>query len=324
MAANILLTAGVVFLTVCRFAQSQSESGAWGYSPREGLEPPKWQDNFPACGRSRQSPINIDSLTVIEDTELDSVKFIDYDEYPPDHQWVVENNGHTVKISANFPCPPQLHGGSLHAKYQFMQIHFHWAHDDYKGSEHHLDGRKYPLEMHLVHRRRNRTPKEISEDAIGLAVVAVFFELGNSPNRHLTPITEALKHVEKAGTIVNLTLQDFTLKSVLPQVPDFFRYNGSLTTPPCDATVQWTVMRQPIRVSHQQLLAFRALRAPLPAGSDNNNSIPIYITDNFRPVQDLAGRTVYRYRSSDAPARLTGPSLFLLLISLTAWVAGQK
>ena len=157
-------------------------------------------------------------------------------------------------------------------------------------------------QMHIVHRRRNRSQEDISKDAIGMSVVGVFFELGNSPNHHLTPITDALKEVERAGstwalsdkknifnqtfvhpsihpshwgfvhacgwcqlqskhtrllkappisdpfimlfppltTTRNVTLKDFTLKSILPRIPDYFRYNGSLTTPPCDIVVQWS------------------------------------------------------------------------------------
>ena len=67
-------------------------------------------------------------------------------------------------------------------------------------------------------------------------------------------------------------------------------------------------------------MAFRALQAPLPAGSDSNNSVPVYITDNFRPVQDLAGRSVYRYRSAATSLNVglssSSSSLFLLLIVL--------
>ena len=40
---------------------------------------------------------------------------------------------------------------------------------------------------------------QIQADEIGLAVVAVFFELGSSPNDYLTPITDALSLIRLPG-----------------------------------------------------------------------------------------------------------------------------
>jgi carbonic anhydrase len=54
-----------------------------------------------------------------------------------------------------------------------------------------------------------------------------------------------------------------------------YRYDGSLTTPPCSEGVTWAVMTTPISLSQAQIDAFNAL-----------------IKNNNRPVQPLNGRTV--------------------------------
>ena len=54
-----------------------------------------------------------------------------------------------------------------------------------------------------------------------------------------------------------------------------YRYEGSLTTPPCSEGVKWLVMTTPIEMSPEQVAQFRAI-----------------LHGNNRPVQPLNGRTV--------------------------------
>ena len=54
-------------------------------------------------------------------------------------------------------------------------------------------------------------------------------------------------------TMVNLP----SLITLLPaNKKDFYRYNGSLTTPLCNEAVVWTVFDSPIKVSQQQVNSF--------------------------------------------------------------------
>ncbi len=39
----------------------------------------------------------------------------------------------------------------------------------------------------------------------------------------------------------------------------FYRYQGSLTTPPCSETVDWVVLSQPVQVSREQINAFERM-----------------------------------------------------------------
>ena len=82
----------------------------------------------------------------------------------PDNELVVENTGHVIEV----PLPAD-NGNTLkigNSVYTLTQYHFHAR------SEHTLNGRRYDLEVHLVH-----------QNAAGqTAVVGVFMNIGEHPN----------------------------------------------------------------------------------------------------------------------------------------------
>ena len=70
---------------------------------------------------------------------------------------------------------------------------------------------------------------------------------------------------------------EIDLGAFLPKDASLYRYEGSLTTPPCSETVRWTVMSAPITASPSQIAAFAQL-------------FPM----NARPVQPLNRRFVLK------------------------------
>lgn len=55
-----------------------------------------------------------------------------------------------------------------------------------------------------------------------------------------------------AGQAMNISSLD--VRSMLPEnLNHFFRYQGSLTTPPCYESILWTVFDTPITLSHNQV-----------------------------------------------------------------------
>lgn len=73
---------------------------------------------------------------------------------------------------------PYLTGGLLGDFYEAMAVHFHWGSSQRKGSEHLLNGRRYDLEMHIVHRNTNyQSDEEARNQTDGLAVLAVLFKV---------------------------------------------------------------------------------------------------------------------------------------------------
>lgn len=61
-----------------------------------------------------------------------------------------------------------------------------------------------------------------------------------------------------AGQSMNISSLD--VRSMLPEnLNHFFRYQGSLTTPPCYESILWTVFDTPITLSHNQVQRRRRL-----------------------------------------------------------------
>ena len=140
--------------------------------------------------------------------------------------------------------------------YQLMQFHFHAA------SEHSINGKRAPLELHLVH-----------QDAAGnLAVVGILIHSG-AFNRTLDGLFSQLpQHAEQPQTVQNVNLQ-----ALIPQDHSCYRYQGSLTTAPYTEGVKWHVFKAQLGMSPTNIHAFRQL---FPQGDS-------------REAQPIAGRRVY-------------------------------
>ena len=111
------------------------------------------------------------------------------------------------------------------------------------------------MEVHFVHRSQSGE----------LAVLGVMFKVGES-----NPALDTLWKAAGSDPPVSVSTED-----LLPQKLNYFRYDGSLTTPPCSEGVKWHVVPYPVSVSEEQLLAFQGL-------------FPV----NARPIQPKHGRVV--------------------------------
>jgi carbonic anhydrase len=222
------------------------EQPHWTYEGEEG--PEHWGEldaDYASCSTGEeQSPIDISEA---DGADLTDIAF-SYQTVSPIR---LVNNGHTLQV--NIP-----EGSSIAfdgATYPLKQFHFHTP------SEHTIDGRAEPMELHLVH----------ITDGGEIAVVGVMLAEGEE-NVALQPVFAAMPatagpEVEVDGSI--------DLAALLPTVQTTYRYSGSLTTPPCTEGVHWLVMTEPMTVSTTQIETFRAV-----------------FEMNARPVQPLDERTV--------------------------------
>jgi len=199
----------------------------WSYEGDDG--PEFWGDldeEFATCktGQS-QSPINIDNTVSAKLKPLKTfLRFPAKD---------IVHNGHTVQVS--------FKKGNVLAlddvMYQMKQVHFHAP------SENTIKGESFPLEAHFVH-----------EDAEGnLVVLAVMFKEG-AENRGLKKLWLQLPN-KKSRAAKKLKTKVFPTE-LIPSKKGYYRFNGSLTTPPCSEGVIWFVKKATMTASKSQIDAF--------------------------------------------------------------------
>lgn len=171
-----------------------------------------------------------------------------------------------------------MEGGGLGHKYVLDQMHFHW------GSEHTINGRRYPLELHMVH---HDTRFDSLSDALaaktGVAVVGVLFHVSTLANEALENILKAVELVADAAPKTANVDKILRADALLPtNTSMFFRYEGSLTTPGCAESVIWTVFTQSVSISFDQAEMFKHVK----------NSHGEEMTHNFRSLQPLNSRSL--------------------------------
>ncbi|NWV40456.1 CAH4 anhydrase, partial [Grantiella picta] len=249
-------------------------------------DPALWHKINTACSGKKQSPVNIVTRDVVYNKSLTALTFEGYD-VKGSGMWNVENNGHTVKVTLN--TSPRVGGGGLGRKYKAVEFHLHWGvpgeMQNTPGSEHSIDGEKYPMELHVVHIRDDASGvTEAKQKPDGLAVLA-FFVKADEENKNYAALLSKLENIKYKGQTAQV--DPLPLSSLLPPEEDlgrYYRYEGSLTTPDCYEGVIWTIFETPIELSQRQLSQFSELHF------DGMNSTRMM--ENFRPAQPLQGRTV--------------------------------
>lgn len=217
----------------------------WGYKGDTG--PSHWGELSPAYALAstgmQQSPIDIIQ------PKHESLPSLEINYKPANVDLVY--NGHTIEDKEKDGSTLSVDGRSFGLK----QFHFHAP------SEHTIDGKHAPMEMHLVHK---------DEDG-KVAVIGVMIQEGN----HNAAFDAVWNYLPTAENKELTYEEDFNVADMLPTDRNYFHYMGSFTTPPCTEGVFWYVLTQPVELSHAQIDKFTAI-----------------INDNNRPVQALNGRVV--------------------------------
>ncbi|KAK4807670.1 hypothetical protein QYF61_019368 [Mycteria americana] len=285
-----------------------------------------WPEGHPACGGRAQSPIDIRTQRVQPDPSLPPIRPVGY-RRPGTPAFTLANNGHTAVLALppslrlqGLPrsfAAAQLHfhwgrpgrtGGAEHlldgrrAPAEMHVVHY--------------DAERYA------------NASEAQHHAGGLAVLGVLLEVGADPHPAYDNILSHLGSVRYAGEpsarerggsagrqqgkrvaagrgnpkLLTLhpptappppgqttAVPSFSLQDLLPPRLDlYYRYNGSLTTPPCFQSVLWTLFQQPVRISLAQLEQLQGTLYATEAAEPQ----PQRLVDNFRVPQELNQRLV--------------------------------
>ncbi|XP_051902373.1 carbonic anhydrase IV c isoform X2 [Hippocampus zosterae] len=284
-------------------------AGIWCYEKQYSCDatckdPSGWSSAFPRCGGLRQSPINIVSGKAHVDAALPPLEFIGHGDRI---NVTVENKGHSAHF--HLPQSVRLSGGALQGHYRAAQFHFHWGAGGRPGSEHTVDGERFPMELHVVHvKEPYGSLSEAQHDMAGIALLAFLFEEAAEDHPHLDAVIAALGRVRHNGSTA--LMSDFRLSDMLPpsrELRGYYRYVGSMTTPGCEQAVAWTVFLKTLPVSARQLDAI-ARQCRFWTGQP--------MTDIFRPTQPLDGRVVYRSNSAGAVTPARRAAFWLVLAAL--------
>lgn len=261
-------------------------SAQWGYDAENG--PEQWFKQYPQASGHRQSPVNItpSSAKRGSDLKVSPLKW----SYVPEHTKSLVNPGYCWRVDVN-GAESMLSGGPLGNNiYKLEQFHCHWGCTDEKGSEHTVDGVSYAGELHLVHwnTTKYKTFGEAALQSDGLAVLAVFLKAG-AEHAELNKVTSLLPFVVHKGDRVTLPNGCDPAK-FLPDIPAYWTYEGSLTTPPCSESVIWIVFKTPVEVSRAQLDAMRNLNCYDVKEECPCNDVKGKVINNFRPPLPLGNR----------------------------------
>ena len=219
----------------------------WGY--QANIAPRFWHQldaDYMTCATGKvQSPINLSSRQSVGATGMPDLNVV----YRPVPLRLMQD---LQGLRGDYPLGSFIQLNNQ--RFEFTHYRFRTA------SEHHLDGFAYPMEIQFYHR-----------DGEGQHLVMSVIVQEGEDNPFLATI---LEHLPKEQDTLNL-VEDlrFNPVSFLPEDKGFYRYLGSLTTPPCTEGVIWIVFKQPIEASVRQLIRMHQIMG-----------------GNVRPIQPLNGR----------------------------------
>lgn len=236
----------------------------------------------------RQSPVNIDTHRVrgapapaIKLHYANPVELSVVDTYNPSNSTPREY----ATLRANVPPGSYVEIGK--EKYNLLQFHFHIP------AEHSFDGRRPPMELHLVHLREGAKPCDRGPDA--LLVIGAPIEIGET-SKALEPIFGKDAALPADASAPALKVADFDINALITDLARTDRYAGSLTAPAefpaCKEpeggvaaqlasnvfpeNVSWVVLERPLTVSPRQFARMANL----------------FEEGDARPVQPLNGRKI--------------------------------
>ena len=186
-----------------------------------------------------QSPIDIpspkDESIVIDNGSHSKIESLSYTninsgevKFDHSHKWTTnELNVGYISIELNHTL----------YKYKLHSFHFHLY------SEHRIENKQYPMELHFVHKNMNKNDKQNEN-----LVIAVLFDYNfGEDNKFLNDIN--LSYEKK--------INDASILSLIDKNDEYYYYKGSLTTVPCTENVNWIVFKKTRYMSYNQFIKFK-------------------------------------------------------------------
>ncbi|AQK49911.1 Alpha carbonic anhydrase 1 chloroplastic, partial [Zea mays] len=231
------------FCAAAAIACDPPNGAKFGYTGSVG--PDHWgalSPSFRQCATgTKQSPIDISTAQAVSNPALQPL----HRDYTVANATLVDN---VVNVALRFDGDGGAGSVSVGGKlYTLKQVHWH------SPSEHTVDGRRFPVELHMVH----------ASDDGNVTVVAMLYRFGR-PDPLLWQIQDKLAALHAEGCRADkgapVAAGDVSLWSLRLYSHTYYRYVGSFTTPPCTENVIWSVLAQVREMTVDQAAA---LMAPL-------------------------------------------------------------
>lgn len=293
-----------------------------------------------------QSPIDIVTAdTQAETTDPGAIVGTLFDK---DLDGYLGNTGRALRYMVFGYARPTISGGALGTKvYALSHIDFHFGSVSTQGSEHTIDGTKYAMEMEMIFYDgsfASNADAIASSDADALVAISHFFTVDSSDNSALANIISEIPNIQYNTVIPmvsrkrrsaddekgrsadgqpseNLDIADsnmvadviINLETLLGSttIDNYYYYDGSMTVPGCYENTKWIINPTVLKISEAQLTTLRTLQTDAAAPDD--------IADNFRPVQPLGTRTVYKRTAPFAVDQNAATIMGSTLVSLAAF-----
>ncbi|XP_027366978.1 alpha carbonic anhydrase 1, chloroplastic [Abrus precatorius] len=238
--------------------------GNFSYTGPNG--PEKWgslSPSFLACSNGKaQSPVDLTKTDIVMNKQLKSLDR----HYLPTNATLVNN-----KFNIGVRFQGKVGDININGKnYSLKQLHWH------SPAEHMANGRIHVAELHLVH---------LTQDNNNIAVVAALYKLGDPDpiiSQFEDKLIELVKETRAGNEDAQIALGTFDMEEINRNSHRYYRYIGSLTTPPCKEGVTWNILGKVRTLSKKQL---ELLKAPLDPE----------FWHNARPLQQLNGRKIEMY-----------------------------
>ncbi|KAI5680734.1 hypothetical protein M9H77_01961 [Catharanthus roseus] len=251
-----------LFSTTPITAQEVEDEREFDYGEDSEKGPKKWGElkkEWAACTNGEtQSPIDMSNerVQIIRNREKRQYRPCDA---------TVKNRGHDISVEWGGDAGSLIMNGS---EYPLKQAHWH------SPSEHTINGRRYDLELHMVHLSTDPNVKN------KIAVVGVLYKIGK-PDKFLSVLMRNISTmIDQKDEHRNISVID--PREIKIQSNKYYRYMGSLTVPPCTEGVIWTINRKVRTVSRDQVKLLR-------------EAVHDYAEKNARPIQPKYRREVYLY-----------------------------
>ncbi|KAL6661283.1 hypothetical protein ACP70R_000667 [Stipagrostis hirtigluma subsp. patula] len=266
LAVPALFAAALLLAAAAPAARAQEETEReeeFSYVPGEENGPEHWgaiKPEWAACGTGRmQSPIDLSHERV---TLVRSLGYLNHS-YRAAEASIV-NRGHDIMIRFQGDAGSLVINGTA---YYLRQLHWH------SPTEHTVDGRRYDMELHMVH----------ESAANKAAVIGILYEVG-APDAFLRKLEPFIRRIaDRRDREEHVGVVD--PRGARGRASVYYRYMGSLTTPPCTEGVIWTIVKRVRTVSKHQMELLR-------------DAVHDDMEKNARPVQETNHRDISIFRPS--------------------------